>query len=55
MDSDSNEIKWSYIEKLFELDCKAPSKMRFCAKLSIQHLKLTSLSKMNVGLAVQVS
>lgn len=54
MNLDEDEILWKHIEILYEADCKHPPNMRYCPKLSANHVTLTNSSKMRVFLAAQV-
>ncbi|XP_071641540.1 uncharacterized protein [Temnothorax longispinosus] len=47
-------VEWKYFEKLFKVDTMHPGNARACPKISQNHIKLDSVSKMRVRLATQI-
>lgn len=46
---------WKYLEDLYERDVGKGSGLAMVPKLKLEHIRLTSFSKMCVDLAVQVN
>lgn len=55
LQNNGREISWQHLKDLYERDMGKGSGLSMVPKLKLEHLKLTSFSKMRVDLAAQVN
>lgn len=54
LNSDSDQVSWSYFNEVYCEDIKNPVNLRIIPRITSQHLNLTPMAKMRVRLCTQV-